>query len=421
MMRALLSVNNYYYQRGGADVLALEQNRLVCALGWRVVPFAMRHVQNQDTPWSTYFVDEIEFGNSYGLWEKLERIPKVVYSREARQKLEQLLNTIHIDICHVHNIYHHISPSILPLLKQRGIPTVMTLHDLKLACPAYTMLAHDGICERCRDGAIRHVVRHRCVKGSVALSSLVYLETRLHRALDIYRFNVDRFVAPSRFMLEKMVEWGMPREKLVHIPNFVDVTAFPVRREVGKHFLYFGRLSKEKGLSTLLRAAAEAKVSLHVAGTGPKASALEALAHDLGGDVKFLGHLSGGRLRQVIGEARATVLPSECYENAPLSVLESYASGVPVLGAAIGGIGELVRESVTGATFASGSVASLTEKLRWIAAMPDAQVAEMGMAGRRWVAAEFSAELYRDRLIGLYAELGVVSDGMRSARPTIAP
>ena len=175
-MTTLLSVNNYHYYRGGAETVFLEHNRMFERQGWQVVPFAMHHARNLPSPWSEHFVDEIEFGETYSLREKLTRVPRVIYSRQARQRLRQLLDATHPDICHAHNLYHHISPSILGLLKQRGVPVVLTLHDLKIACPAYQMLASDGICERCRDGRLYNVVRHRCIKNSSALSAVVMVE-----------------------------------------------------------------------------------------------------------------------------------------------------------------------------------------------------------------------------------------------------
>ena len=269
-LATLLSINNYFYRRGGAETVFFEQNRLLEQIGWTVVPFAMRHSMNIDTEYSKYFVDEIEFGADYSAWEKLVRIPKVIYSVEARRKLNRLLNDVDPDICHIHNIYHHISPSILGVLKQHGVPVVLTLHDLKLACPAYSMFTHDGICERCKKKKLYNIVIHRCVKRSVLLSSIVMVETILHKLLRSYENNVDRFVVPSLFYLEKMIEWGWERRRFVHIPNFVDVGAHRPDFRVGKVFLYFGRLSQEKGLSTLVRAAAMAKVPAWIVGAGPQ-------------------------------------------------------------------------------------------------------------------------------------------------------
>src|SRR5580692_10601183 len=156
----------------------------------------MQDPKNHPTPWSRYFIDDLEMQGAYSPLQKLSRLPKVIYSLEARRKLAALIDNVRPDIAHGHNIYHHISPSILGLLKRRGIPTVLTLHDLKIACPAYNMLAPDGVCERCRGGRLYNVLLHRCIKGSTALSAVVMIESVVHRMLGSYRRYVDRFIVP---------------------------------------------------------------------------------------------------------------------------------------------------------------------------------------------------------------------------------
>jgi glycosyltransferase involved in cell wall biosynthesis len=228
-LSTLLAINNYYYPRGGSETIFFEHNRMLEALGWRVVPFSMRHPGNLPSPWSEYFIDDLEMHGDYSLLEKLTRVPKVIYSFEARRRLGQLLDRVCPDVAHAHNIYHHISPSILGLLKRRGVPTVLTLHDLKIACPAYNMLARDGVCERCRGGKLYNVVTHRCIGGSALMSAVVGLEALLHKLLGSYRRCVDLFVVPSRFYIDKFCEWGMPRALFRHIPNFVDLSGHEPR------------------------------------------------------------------------------------------------------------------------------------------------------------------------------------------------
>ncbi len=406
-MPTLLAVNNYYYPRGGAETVFFGHNRLFEAAGWTVVPFAMKHAKNLATPWSRYFVDEIEFGGSYSLGQKLIRTPKVIYSFEARAKLARLLGEIEADICHVHNLYHHISPSILGLLKSRGTPVVLTLHDLKVACPAYLMLAPDGVCERCRGGRLYNVVLHRCIKGSALLSGVVMIEAVLHQLLGSYRNCVSRFVAPSRFLIEKLCEWGMPRDLFQHVPNFVELERYTPSYVPGSYFFFLGRVAREKGVATLIRAAAAAGCELQIIGTGPQLAEMQTLAAQLKARVTFRGHLSGDVLHDAIRNARAAVLPSECYENAPLSVLEAYALGKPVIGARIGGIPELIQEGVTGLTFPSGDHEQLAEVLTGFRDRSDEQIEEMGRAGRQFAEAHASADVYRQRMLQLYRELGV--------------
>ncbi len=401
----LLSVNNYHYRRGGAEVVFLEQNRLFEEIGWDVVPFAMHHPRNLPSPHAHHFIEEIEYGTAYGPLRSLRHAANVVYSLEARRKLRALLATGRPDIAHVHNIYHHLSPSILPLLKQAGIPVVMTVHDLKLACPAYTMLNHGSVCERCRDGRIHNVVVNRCIKGSLALSSLVMVETALHRLLGLYRRNVDVFVVPSRFYIDKLAAWGWPRERFVHVPNFIDAAELRPGSIETSGFLYVGRLSPEKGLETLVRAAAIAGEHVNLVGAGPMEPQLRALATELGAEIRFLGFRTGAALHDAVRRCRALVLPSTWYENAPISVMEAYALGRPVIGTRIGGLPEMIREGRTGAIVPAGDVEALAAALTRFAQMPEDALKAMGQAGRDWVESAFSREAYRDRLLDLYASL----------------
>ena len=406
-MSTLVAINNYFYERGGSEAIFFAHNRMLEDLGWNVIPFSMQHANNFSTPWSEYFIDDLEMHGEYSLVQKLTRLPKVIYSFEARRRLDQLLARVRPDIAHAHNIYHHISPSILGLLHKRGIPTVLTLHDLKIACPAYNMLAHDGICERCRGGKLYNVVANRCIGGSAAMSLVVMLEAVLHKLLGSYRRYVSCFVVPSRFYIEKFRAWGMPAALFRHVPNFVDVARYEPQYAAGNAFLYFGRVIRQKGVSTLIRAAAAARRPLIVAGTGPDLEAMRRLAIELAADVTFAGHLSGEALHTTIRNARAVILPSEWYENAPVSVLEAYALGKPVVGARIGGIPELIRENETGICFDSGNVPSLVAALESIASRPDTQLEEMGRAARRWVEQDFTVAKYRQRILAAYGDLGV--------------
>jgi len=403
----LLSINNYYYARGGAEVLFLRHNGVLAAAGWSVVPFCMQHANNDATEWSDDFVEEIELDSARdGVATKLRKGIKAVYSLEARAKVGRLLDRVEPDVCHAHNVYHHLTPSILAAIHGRGVPLVMTLHDLKLACPAYSMLARDGVCERCRDGHLFHVLTRRCMKNSVALSLLVMIESYLHRYLRSYVDNVDCFLVPSRFYIEKLVAWGFDRARFRYLPNFVDAAQYESNFEPGRRFAYVGRLSPEKGVATLIEAAALAAVPVDIIGTGPAERGLRELAAQCCCDVRFYGYLSGHALHEAIAAARAVVVPSEWYENAPLTVLEACALGKPVIASAIGGLPELVVEEETGWTFAPGSVEALAERLRAVADLADRRVERAGAAARDHVASEFGPERYLAGIRDVYSELG---------------
>ena len=406
-MTRLLNVNTYHYRRGGSDVVYLEHGAMLQSMGFDCGWFAMQHPKNEPTPWSEHFIDEIEFGHDYSLAKKLVMAAKVVWSWEARDKLARLLDRFPADIAHLHCIYHHHSPAILPLLAERGVPAVMTAHDLKIACPNYKMRNAGGPCERCKDGSVLNVLRHRCVQDSFAASAVVAVESGLHRALGTWQRHLAAVVCPSRFFVDKFVEWGWPRERFVHVPNWVDADRFEPGFEPGGYALYFGRLILDKGLATMVCAAHAARLPLKLAGTGPDEAALKALVAELGAEVEFLGYRSGSELHDVVRGARCVALASELFENAPMMLLEAMALGKPVVGARIGGIPEVVIEGHTGWLFTSGRVDELAERLASVKALPDAQLADMGRAAREHVEQVFSRQRYLDAMLALYARLGV--------------
>lgn len=409
-MPNLLSINSYHYRRGGSDAVYFDHAALMEELGWTNSFYSMHHPKNFETPWSKYFIDELEFGQGYSWPQKLRMAAKVVYSIEAQRKLRRLLQDHPADVAHLHCIYHHHSPSILPVLREHGIPVVLTAHDLKIACPAYKMLNDTGVCERCKTGSVFNVIKHRCVRGSLAASTIVAVESAVHGLgglLDSYRKQVSRVVTPSRFYRQKLVEWGWPAEQLTYIPNYVDAARFEPDFSPGGYLLYFGRMAPEKGVDTLLRAAAQAGVPLKLAGTGPDEAALHALNAQLGGAAQFLGFQSGAALHGLIRGARAVVLPSQWYENAPMSVLESFALGKPVVGAHMGGIPEMIDEGENGWVFASGQVDGLAGVLARVQSTPDSVLAGMGRAARAGVEQRFNRNGYATAMLALYAELGV--------------
>ncbi|MEI7443469.1 MAG: glycosyltransferase family 4 protein [Burkholderiales bacterium] len=406
-MPRLLNINSYHYRRGGADVVYLEHARLFASLGWDCSYFAMRHPSNLECPDSRYFVDEIQIGHDYSLAEKVVKATQVIYSFEAQRQLRRLIADKRPDVAHAHNIYHHLSPSILPELKRAGIPTVLTAHDLKLACPNNKMLANGRICEACRGHRYHQVVRQRCVHGSLAASAVIAMEAVVNTSLGTWRRHIDRIVVPSRFLIDKLAEWGWPRDRFTYIPNYVDAGALEPRFEPGDYLVYFGRLSIEKGLPTVVAAAAESDSKVVLVGTGPIEDSLREAVVRTGARVEFAGYRTGDALHRLVRESRASILASEVYENAPLGVLESFAMGKPVIGSAIGGIPEMVRHGETGWLFESGHVEQLADRMRAAVQAPDTAIEAMGRAARADVEARYSRKHYIASMRALYHELGV--------------
>jgi len=410
-MSRLLSLNSYHYRRGGSDAVYFDHAKLFDDLGWDNAFFSMHHPKNEASEWSDYFVDELEFAHDYSPLQKLSMASKVVYSLEAQKKLKQVIEKFQPSVAHAHCIYHHLSPSVMPVLKKAGVPVVMTAHDLKLACPAYKMMNSTGICERCINGNYTHLLKHRCIHGSLAVSGLVMVEAYFNGLLKSYRNNLSKIVTPSRFFKTKLVEWGWPEEMITYIANFIHYDTYVPDYNPGDYFLFFGRLASEKGADTLIRASAKSGCKVIFAGNGPEEENLQRLAADLNANVEFKGFCSGSTLHDLVRGSRAVVLASQWYENAPISILESYAFGKTVIGANIGGIPEMIANGETGFLFESGDMEQLAEQLLMVAGLDDSKLVAMGKFAREYVEKNYSKSLYLDKTLSLYDSLGISAAG----------
>jgi glycosyltransferase involved in cell wall biosynthesis len=405
-MRVLM-VNKYYRVVGGVERYISETTRLLEQKGHQVIPFAMADPHNEPTPYARYFVPSIEFFDGDrrpAPWEIAER---VIYSREARQKMALLVEETRPDIAHLHNIYHYISPSVIHTLRQYDVPIVMTLHDYKLICPAYKLWVDGSICERCLGGRFYHCVRHRCIHGSLPASLLSAVEAYTHRLMHTYD-GVDIFVSPSRFLREKHIAHGVEPGRIAHISNFLVLEHYKPRFDHSGYFAYAGRLTPFKGVGTLLEAVARLRPTfpLLIIGDGPSRRDLEIKARRLGLDkVRFLGHQSGTALHDLIAGAMFAVVPSEWYENGPYAVLEALALGTPVLGADIGGIPELVEPGVEGFLFEPGQVTTLAAQLDRLLGAAPPFLQELGRGGRAKMEALYNEKTHYSALSALYDRL----------------
>jgi len=401
-MKVLL-VNKFYYLRGGAERSVFETKRLLENRGHDVIPFSMVDDRNAPSPYGQYFVDHVEFNTGHSVRQKLGIVPRVIYYREARRKLERLLRRERVDVAHLHNIAHQISPSILDSLRKYRVPVVQTLHDYKLICPTYTLLAGGQVCQRCLGGHYYHAAVQRCNKGSLTASLLNVVEMYAHRAMGLYRRGIDLYLAPSRFLKNKLREDGLPRAPVMYLPNAIDAGQYQPRYGDDGYGLYFGRLSPEKGVHTLIRAMKGLKdIELRIIGEGLQRDRLQrAVQEDNLENVRFCGPLYGDDLKTVLAGARFVVVPSECYENCPFSVLESFAMGKPVLGAAIGGIPELIDPGIDGLLFRPGDPIDLQRKMRQLDRDGEQRIA-MGRRARQKVERLFGLTSHYRKLMQAY-------------------
>lgn len=350
-MRVLLS-NKFYYRRGGDCIYALNLERLLKEKGHEVAVFAMDYPENIDTPWKRYFPRNMS---------KLMAFTRPFGSNEVRERFGRLLDDFRPDVVHLNNIHTQLSPVIAEIAHSRGIRVVWTLHDYKLLCPRYDCLRNDSeVCELCFNGDKSYCKANKCMKGSALASWIGYREAVMWNRSRLEACT-DRFVCPSQFMADKMVQGGFSASKMVTLCNFID--ADKCRKDsYGKddYFCFVGRLSHEKGVRTLIEAANGLPYRLVIIGGGPLEAELKSIAK---GNVEFVGFKQWDEIKDIVGKARFSVIPSEWYENNPLSVIEAQCLGTPVLGARIGGIPELIEEGRTGMTFESRNADDLRDKI----------------------------------------------------------
>jgi len=405
-----MQVNKFWRVRGGSDRHVFELSRMLTERGHEIIPFAMEDPANEPSRYSTLFVSPVELSDPYRMpiWKRIGVAKRILSSHEAANKITILSDLAHPDIAHLHNIYHQLSPSILKPLVERGIGTVMTIHDYKLLCPALRFYTNGAVCEKCRPMHYSSCVAGRCVHGSRAASALCAVEMFVHDVTKAYTGRIDRFIAPSSFVAGKLLDRGLPPEQVTVIPNFVDNERWTPGDgdSDGDYIVFSGRLSHEKGVETLVRAMAGLpRIPLKIIGSGMLEANARQLARDLGAaNIEFTGFKSEKEVRRLVRDSRFICTPSEWYENAPMSVLEAFACGKPAVASRIGGIPEMVRHGQTGLLTEPGDPESLRESIERLWNDP-VHAREMGTSARRLAETDYSPEAYYAKIIETYQQV----------------
>jgi glycosyltransferase involved in cell wall biosynthesis len=396
----ILLANNFYYHRGGDCIYTIHLEQLLKRHGHEVAMFAMQYPDNLPSEWSRYFPSEVKFSPGPGM---IEAFLRPFGTREVRRKFTALLDDFQPDIVHLNNIHSQLSPVIAEIAHERGIQVVWTLHDYKLLCPRYDCRRNDKeMCERCFIDK-RHVLKNKCMKNSSLASIIAYREALKWSKEKMERYT-GAFICPSRFIHDKMMQGDFNSAKLHIIHNFIDVDKTKKDSyEKEDYYCYVGRISMEKGVETLLRAASELPHTLKIIGCGNLSDSLrKRYSHK---QIVFLGHKSWEEIKEITGHARFVVVPSECYENNPLSVIEAHCLGTPILGANIGGIPELIEEGGNGMLFESKNVNALKEKIEEMFS----KTFDCRNIARNAQQC-YSAEKYYEEILKIYASNNLSSD-----------
>lgn len=404
----ILQVNKYHYSRGGADKYYLDLSEGLKALGHEVANFSMQHPDNIPNDFSKYWPSRLSFNAKLGFKNTLKIPGRVIYSFSVRRRFKKLLKDFKPEIIHIHNIYHHLSPSILKAATKAKIPVVMHLHDYKLICPNHMLFNKGEICERCLGHKYFNCFKYKCVKNSQSASFLASLEMFIHHKVwKIYEKNIRLFIAPSIFMKDICIRFGQDASKIKVIYNPFSSDLKSLKEELSlenkddNYLLYFGRLSREKGLSLLINSLAATNEKLKIVGRGEELEDLKIRAEKLKAPVEFLDFKSGEELKNIILGAKAIVMPSIWYENMPLSLLEAMSLGKPVIASRVGGFPEIIEDGVNGFLFDMGDFRDLASKIN---ALNNYDLKVVGEAARNSVA-NLSPENNLQEIISLYKKV----------------
>jgi glycosyltransferase involved in cell wall biosynthesis len=382
----IVLVHNTYRQAGGEDVVFHSEKQLLERAGHTVIPYVRSNLELNDT----------------SLLDRIGIAERMIWSQEARQSLAAVLDAERPDIVHVHNTFMVISPSIYSACSARGIPVIQTLHNFRLLCPAHSFFRDGVVCEECMDHSLFRSVLHGCYRNSRKATCAVALMLAAHRALGTWQASITRYVVLTHFAKEKFVAGGFPSDKLVVKPNFMDPDPGE-RVGPGEYAVFIGRLVENKGLRVLLNAWKKlpTQYPLQIVGDGPDRLALEAQARELQlSGVTFRGQLARATAIETVKGARCMITPS-VNESFPMSIVESFACGTPVICSRLGGITEIVDDHLTGLHTNPGDAEDLATTLQWAWNHPS-ELAEMGRAARRKYETDYTANKNYPLLMAIY-------------------
>ncbi|HNP75550.1 MAG TPA: glycosyltransferase family 4 protein [bacterium] len=386
----ILQINKFFYPRGGTETYLFGLIDLLEKNGHQTVVFSQAHSLNRRQPAKQYTISNLELSRFH--WRSAGKVGRIFWSREAQKIIKEIISREKPDLVHIHNIYHQISPSILPVIKQAGIPIVMTVHDFKLVKHDYALRA---------DQQRRH--------KPLLFDWLLRLEFLLHRALDVYAKNVDLFIAPSQFVKNRLVEKGYPEAKIAVVPHFVDnIEDNNINPKIENYILFLGRLDETKGADLLVAAIAKLKrhIRVKIAGSGPQYRLLkeQITRLNLSDRIQLLGKQNNEQIKGLIRKSLFVVFPSRVHETFGLSIVESQLGGKAVAAARVGATPELITDNETGILFKAGDSQALAQTIDFMLAHPE-RTALMGRKAKELAQKRYSAETHYAKIISIYKQL----------------
>ncbi len=340
----ILMVNKFLYPKGGAETYFLKIGNYLQEHGHQVEYFGMYDEKNTMKNNANQYTSNVDFHNA-GM-EKILYPFKIIYSKEAKEKIKKVIEDFKPDIIHMNNINFQLTPSIIDVAYKMNVPIVQTVHDYQMICPNHLLFNPNTneICEKCVNGSKWNCTKGNCIHGSKLKSMIGSVEGVLYTKYKKEYQKVSKFICPSYFLENKLLKASdIYKGKTIAIHNFIELKPLNSYTK-DDYVLFFGRLSEEKGLKIFLECCKELKnIKFKVAGTGPLEDICKGIEN-----LEFVGFKTGIELEELIAKAKFSVYPSIWYENCPLSILESESLGTPVITVKNGGMMELVEDNETG-------------------------------------------------------------------------
>ncbi len=410
-------VNYRYFISGGPERYYFNIKEILENNGHTVIPFSVKGPKNLDTPYEKYFLesvgDEEYFANTKKSFKTvIKSFTRMFYSFEAKRKFAQLLRDTRPDVVYIMQYHNKISPSIIDAARKLGIPVVHRISDFQYMCPnALFYNDRTGVCEDCLKGHRLSCVKNKCVLNSTVYSAIKAAAKGLHDMTGVTK-KIDRFIVPSSFTLGKLNEYGIEKEKLIHIPTFFNLKT-PPTPTYEPFFLYVGRIEKQKGIETLIKAFKGTRHKLKLIGfsNGTFADELKASLTPEDDNIEFLGRMTFDELAPYLNSCLCTLVPSEWYDNFPNAILESFAFKKAVIATDFGSLPELVKNNITGLTFKYKDVADLRRCIDTMADDPEL-AKRLGENAYNTILSDYSPATHYDKLMNVLTD--VVSE--RNAR-----
>lgn len=396
----ILLVNKFHYRRGGAETYYFTLAEGLKQAGHEVIFFSMKHPLNIECEQSKYFVDNSEYNDKTSIMKKIRMLHNFVYSKNAYQNMNQLLDDEKPDLVILNNIHRQITTSIVDAIFEHKIKIFWVVHDLISLCPNYTMLnGKNQICEKCSNGKYINCIKNKCVKNSYFKSYLAYKEARYSEKHKIYD-KVDMFITPSKFYKNKLIEYGFNVNKVIHITNpLLDKETNIDEFDVNDYALFFGRLSSEKGIISLINSVRNTNIKLLILGTGPLENEIRNLVKTDLNKIVLGGFKTGDELDLFIKKSRCVVVPSEWYENCPYSAMEAMRLGKPLVVSNYGGLPELVEDGINGYIYSNKD--ELSNKIKKVFELDQNEYEKMSLEAKKIASNRFDLHTYVKRILNL--------------------